>query len=122
MIFECVEMQKNDFSLDETLRKLYPAETARQKDDIDDLDLLPEFCHYRDEGCKLAPSCLDCPFPVCVEDRWRGEANEAKKIRDKEIVRLHTIGKIKEKELSVRFHLNLRTINRIIANARKQDE
>ena len=26
-------------------------------------DLPPEYCHYRDEGCDLAESCLDCPFP-----------------------------------------------------------
>ena len=34
------------------------------------LDLRPEFCHYRDEGCDLAKSCLNCPFG---KDFWYTE-------------------------------------------------
>ena len=30
---------------------------------VAEIDLPPEFCRYRDEGCELAESCLDCPFP-----------------------------------------------------------
>ena len=32
----------------------------------DGLDLPPEYCHYRDEGCDLADSCLNCPLPRCI--------------------------------------------------------
>ncbi len=39
------------------------------------LDLLPEYCIYKDEGCKLAASCLDCPFPRCMDDQPRGRRN-----------------------------------------------
>ena len=31
-------------------------------------DALPEFTHYRDTGCDLAPACLTCPFAVCRHD------------------------------------------------------
>ncbi len=31
----------------------------------DGLDLPPEYCHYRDEGCDLAGFCLNCPLPIC---------------------------------------------------------
>jgi len=36
--------------------------------DFDDfeLDLPPEYCHYQDNGCEFADSCLDCPFPECL--------------------------------------------------------
>ncbi len=35
-------------------------------------DLPPEYCRYRDEGCDLADSCLDCPFPQCIYEQPRG--------------------------------------------------
>ena len=35
-------------------------------------DLPPEYCQYRDEGCALAPSCLNCPFPSCVFEERGG--------------------------------------------------
>jgi hypothetical protein len=32
-----------------------PTEPDKNNEDIDpDMDLLPEYCHYRDEGCDLA--------------------------------------------------------------------
>ena len=35
---------------------------SEQTSDIE-LDLPPEYCHYRDNGCDLADSCLNCPLP-----------------------------------------------------------
>jgi hypothetical protein len=37
-----------------------------------ELDLKPEYCHYRDEGCELGESCLNCRLPICVHDEPRG--------------------------------------------------
>lgn len=34
-------------------------------------DNLPEYTRYRDEGCEAAPSCLNCPFPHCLEESPR---------------------------------------------------
>lgn len=31
-------------------------------------DHLPEQMHYRDDGCSIAPRCLDCPLPACRYD------------------------------------------------------
>ncbi|MFC1846997.1 hypothetical protein ACFLYS_02940 [Chloroflexota bacterium] len=33
-----------------------------------ELDLPLEYCHYKDEDCELAISCLNCPFPGCIYD------------------------------------------------------
>ncbi len=33
-----------------------------------ELDLPPEYCHYRDEGCEFADSCLNCPLSRCIYD------------------------------------------------------
>ncbi|MFC1893128.1 hypothetical protein ACFLYR_03715 [Chloroflexota bacterium] len=39
-----------------------------------ELDLLPEYSRYRDEGCELAASCLHCPFPGCIYEQSRGRS------------------------------------------------
>ncbi len=31
-------------------------------------DRLPEHIHYRDDGCEIAPKCLECPLPACRYD------------------------------------------------------
>ena len=31
-------------------------------------EALPEYAHYHDTGCDLAPSCLSCPFVRCRHD------------------------------------------------------
>ncbi len=43
-------------------------EDTRDEIIFDAADPPPEYCLYRDEGCELAPSCLNCPFPLCVYD------------------------------------------------------
>jgi len=32
-----------------------------------------EATYYQDTGCPAAPSCLTCPFAVCVEDTKPGK-------------------------------------------------
>ena len=34
-----------------------------------ELDLPPEYYHYRDDGCEFAGSCLNCPLPKCIYDK-----------------------------------------------------
>ena len=36
------------------------------------VDRRPEETHYRDTGCELAPSCLQCPMERCVYDEPEG--------------------------------------------------
>ena len=80
-------------------------------------DLKPEFCQYQDEGCRHAPSCLDCPFPHCFYEEKRGDLRWHKKIRNEKILRLHAAGK-NIKQLAARFKLTKRTVERIV----KQNE
>ena len=76
-------------------------------------DLPPEYCHYRDEGCELAESCLDCPFPECIYDRRGGRQQWFKGLRDREMVRLFAEGK-EVKELASRFGVSRRTVQRAL--------
>ena len=79
-------------------------------------DLPPEYCHYQDEGCDLAGSCLNCPFTRCVYDEPGGKQHWRKSQRDKEIVRLFYIEGLGVKELAVRFGISRRTAQRALKN------
>ena len=84
-----------------------------------DRDLLPEYCHYRDEGCELADSCLSCPFPRCVHEEPRGKQRWLKKLRDKEISRLFN-GGCGTKALGTMFGLSRRTIQRALRSTAQE--
>jgi len=76
-------------------------------------DLPPECCHYRDEGCEFADSCLNCPFKQCLYDEPRGKQRWLKELRNKEIARLFS-GGWGMRELALMFGLSQRTIQRAL--------
>lgn len=82
-------------------------------------DLPPEFCHYPDEGCELAGSCLKCPFPRCAYDRPGGGQELRKRLRDKEIVKLFA-GGTDVGQIATRFGVSQRTIYRALRRARNE--
>jgi hypothetical protein len=88
-------------------------EEEKQKVSQKDPDLKPEYCHYRDDGCDYAKSCLECPFAQCLYDEPRGRQRWLLKARNKEIKRLFNRGS-KVKELAVLFEVSQRTIQRAL--------
>jgi hypothetical protein len=84
--------------------------------DESDLDLLPEYCRYQDDGCEFADSCLNCPFPDCIYAQPGGRQQWLKSLRDQEVVQLHTQGK-GVRELAEMFGTSQRTIQRILKRA-----
>jgi hypothetical protein len=81
-------------------------------------DLPPEFCHYRDEGCEYADSCLACPFPQCLFDEPRGRQRWLKDLRNKEIKKLYNNGwKISER--APLFGVSQRTIQRALSGEKR---
>lgn len=86
----------------------------KENPQTDPLDLLPEFCHYRDEGCDLAASCLNCPFPDCVYELPGGRQRWLKRKRDAEINRLFTAEGKTAGELAGMFGISLRTVQRAL--------
>ena len=85
-----------------------------------ELDLPPEYCRYRDDGCELADSCISCPFPKYVYDQPRGRQRWLKSLRDKEIVRLFTAEGREVKELALRFGVSQRTVQRALGRAKNE--
>ena len=81
-----------------------------------ELDLPPEYCHYPDEGCEFAESCLNCPLPVCVYEEPGGKRRLLKRLRAKEMARLFSEGK-GIKELAEMFGVSRRTVQRALKDA-----
>ena len=94
--------------------------TSLLKDGGYEPDLPPEYCRYQDDGCELADSCLNCPFPRCVYDQPRGRQRWLKNLRDKEIVRLFTTEGQGVKELALRFSVSQRTVQRALGRAKSE--
>ncbi len=79
-----------------------------------ELDLPPEYCHYRDEGCDLAASCLNCPFAGCIYDEPGGRQRWLKRLRTGEMARLFTTEGRGIRELALIFGVSRRTVQRAL--------
>ena len=77
-------------------------------------DSRPEFVHYKDEGCELSPSCLECPFDKCIIEEG-GVIMARKQERNQEIKELANKG-VSVPELVDRYGVSFRTIQRILGN------
>ena len=99
-------------------RKNEHSAESRERSVEGETDLRPEYCRYRDEGCELAESCLECPFAKCIYDEPGGKERWLKRLRDREIVRLHIIEGKKVKELLEMFGISERTVQRTLKAAR----
>lgn len=77
----------------------------------------PYVGYHKDVGCELAPSCLSCPFPECVDVLADGNGRKAmrKVSRLREIVTLMNSGK-SELETAIELGVHVRTIQRALAD------
>jgi len=105
-----MELEQADESTPEESKDFY-------EEQQDELDLPPEYCHYRDEGCEFADSCLNCPFTQCVYDEPGGKQHWLKRQRDRQIAKLFTTEGKKVKELALMFGLSQRTVQRVLKNS-----
>ena len=99
----------------EQINDITPGETS--EDQHNELDLPPEYCHYRDEGCEFADSCLNCPLTKCIYDEPGGRQRWLKRQRDRQIARLFTTEGKGVKELALMFGLSQRTVQRVLKNS-----
>jgi len=87
---------------------------------LDELDLPPEYCHYQDDGCEFADSCLNCPFERCIYDEPGGRQHYIKSLRDREMLRLFTTGGKGIRELALMFGISQRTVQRALKRVRNE--
>ena len=81
-------------------------------------DALPEAQigegYYRDTGCEVAPSCLNCPLPVCRYDRLGGSRSILNhSSRDPAIRAARAAGESIE-AIMARFGIGRRTAYRVL--------
>ncbi len=79
-------------------------------------DALPEYLHYRDEGCDLFASCLACPLARCRYDVPGGIRAIRNAVRDREIRRCRNEECLPVNEIAARFDVSRRTIFRVLAS------
>ena len=84
-------------------------------------DLLPELIRYKDEGCDLAESCLNCPYEECIYDKPGGKRHRKKKERSAEMIRLYDEEGKEIKELAAIYGVSKRTVQRALKFARGTD-
>lgn len=83
-----------------------------------EFDTLPELTAYRDEGCEVSPTCLECPLPRCKYDDpdWYRRLRLAS--RDARVLEALRTERGRPAELARRFGVSLRTVQRIMKRAR----
>jgi len=82
-----------------------------------ELDLLPEEINWRDEGCEVFPSCLNCPLPRCIEEELGGQQRLRLAARSQQMVELRRGGK-SVREIAELFGVSQRTVQRALKNQR----
>jgi len=74
-------------------------------------DSFPEGIEYSDDGCSLAPKCVECPFAQCQKESLSTlERTERYKL----IYECHLDGSSRQ-EIADAFGVSLRTISRVIS-------
>lgn len=69
--------------------------------------------HGADTGCRYAPSCLDCPFPVCKEDDPGWFIRNAKAIRREKMLTTIKAEGLSGIQAADRFGVSVRHIYRL---------
>ena len=77
-------------------------------------DVPPEYLTYKDEGCELAPACLECPLPQCVHDAPEMSRYYANRDRNRELAEKRRAG-ASVAQLTAEYGLSRRTVYRAIA-------
>ena len=82
-------------------------------------DSLPENRRYVDDGCEVAPSCLNCPLPICRYDDEGGARAIRNRDRDRRIRDSYQDGGTVD-ELAERFGISRRRIFFITEGMKKK--
>ncbi len=76
-------------------------------------DTLPEHISYRDDGCDVSMTCLECPLAVCKYDDPGWVQRQDRRTRDSEILNMRARG-MTVPEIAVRFRISSRTVHRVL--------
>ncbi len=85
-------------------------------------DALPEKASYADDGCEVAPHCLECPLVRCRYDSADGQQKGIMhrfrhRVRNSLILAAASEG-AKRREIAEAAQLSVRTVYRLISEAK----
>ena len=95
---------------------------GRDVDERPPRDPLPEYLDWRDDGCEVAPHCLQCPLPRCKYDEPGGAHALWMSARDREISKLRRRHGVPVDMLADTYGLSRRSIFRILRQHRRRRE
>jgi hypothetical protein len=87
---------------------------------IKEFDILPDAENWKDTGCELYESCLDCPRDRCIEDEPRGRQKMRMNSRSLKMLFLRRQGK-SVKDIARAFAVSIRTVQRALAEHREEE-
>lgn len=82
-------------------------------------DTLPENINYRDDGCEISFSCLNCPLPICKFDDPGWLQRESRQNRDEAMIRARATERLSVAEIAHRFEVSTRTVHRVLKQERE---
>ncbi len=78
------------------------------------VDALPDHTDYRDTGCELSPSCLNCPLPRCKYDEPASARRAGIERRDREIALIRRKHRAPIMALARTYGISRRSVFRIL--------
>lgn len=83
-----------------------------------EFDIIPDDVNWKDTGCEIYPSCLNCPLDKCMEEEPRGRQRLRMLARSTRIAELKDQGK-SISEIARYFQVSPRTVQRALAKVRE---
>ena len=85
---------------------------------IKEFDIIPDDSNWKDTGCELYQSCLNCPREHCIEDEPRGRQKVRLSKRTVKMIVLKEQGK-SAREIAGIFEVSIRTVQRALSLNKK---
>lgn len=73
---------------------------------------------FKDDGCEVSPSCLNCAFPRCKYDDQGWMQRERRRRRDQAVLEARQRDGLTVRQIARRFDINERTIYHILSSNR----
>jgi DNA-binding transcriptional ArsR family regulator len=83
-----------------------------------EFDIIPDDVNWKDTGCEIYSSCLNCPLDKCMEEEPRGRQRLRMLARSKRMAELRDQGK-SICEIARGFQVSPRTVQRALAKVRE---
>jgi predicted Rossmann fold nucleotide-binding protein DprA/Smf involved in DNA uptake len=86
-----------------------------------EFDIIPDDVNWKDTGCEIYPSCLNCPLDKCMEEEPRGRQRLRMLARSNRMAELRDQGK-SICEIARCFQVSPRTVQRALAKVRETND